>query len=127
VKNGDEFTPERRVTPPKRWISAPDGNHPHGPRDLQSSLRLIGAFSINDGAADDEHVQEALYWLDMQQAELAGKVQCFWLMTETLSFDLTAGTASYDLKEALDEDWPAEGIEYIAARGWRTPKAPVLR
>jgi hypothetical protein len=79
----------------------------------ERALRLIGAYSINETAARAEYVDEALYWLDMIQAELAGTVQCFWLLTETLSFDLTAATVDYDLETLLSGDWPAEGIEYV--------------
>src|SRR5688572_2562657 len=86
---------------------------PRARQIVDRGLRLVGAFSINEAAARAEYVEEALWWLDMIQSQLAGTVECFWLKTETLSFDLTAGDGSYVLKTALGADWPSEGIEYV--------------
>ncbi len=76
----------------------------------ERSLRKIGAFSVNDTAADPEELSEALYWLDLAVAELAGTEQCQWLIPTTLSIALTANTPSYDLSTALGTGNPTDGV-----------------
>ena len=76
----------------------------------ERALRKIGAFSINDTAADAEELAEALYWLDLSVAELAGTGQCQWLIPTTLSIALSADTASYDLSAALGSSNPTDGV-----------------
>jgi hypothetical protein len=86
---------------------------PRARQICERALRLVGAYSINETAARAAYMDEALWWLDMAQAQLAGTVECFWLKTETVGFDLTAGASEYELKSALGPDWPTEGIEYV--------------
>lgn len=76
----------------------------------ERALRKIGAFSINDTAADPEELAEALYWLDLAVAELAGTERCHWLIPTTLSIALSADTASYDLSTALGTADPTDGV-----------------
>lgn len=76
----------------------------------ERALRKIGAFSINDTAADGEELAEALYWLDLAVAELAGTEKCQWLIPTTLSIALSADTASYDLSNALGTSNPTDGV-----------------
>ena len=76
----------------------------------ERALRKIGAFSVNDTAADPEELSEALYWLDLAVAELAGTEQCQWLIPTTLSIALTANTPSYDLSTALGQANPTDGV-----------------
>ena len=76
----------------------------------ERALRKIGAFSVNDTAADPEELAEALYWLDLAVAELAGTEQCQWLIPTTLSIALSANTASYDLSTALGTANPTDGV-----------------
>ena len=76
----------------------------------ERALRKIGAFSVNDTAADPEELAEALYWLDLAVAELAGTEQCQWLIPTTLSIALTANTPSYDLSTALGTANPTDGV-----------------
>lgn len=76
----------------------------------ERALRKIGALSINDTAADPEELAEALYWLDLSVAELAGTEQCQWLIPTTLSIALSANTASYDLSTALGTANPTDGV-----------------
>ena len=76
----------------------------------ERALRKIGAFSVNDTAADPEELAEALYWLDLAVAELAGTEQCQWLIPTTLSIALAANTASYDLSTALGTANPTDGV-----------------
>ena len=76
----------------------------------ERALRKIGAFSVNDTAADPEELAEALYWLDLAVAELAGTEQCQWLIPTTLSIALAANTPSYDLSTALGTANPTDGV-----------------
>ena len=76
----------------------------------ERSLRKIGAFSINDSAADPEELHEALFWLDLAVAELAGTERCHWLIPATLTITLSADTASYDLSTAIGSDYPTDGV-----------------
>lgn len=102
-------------------------------RICEGALRRIGAYAINDSAARPQDLEEALRCLDDLVAELAGTVECFWLLTDTLSLPLTADTASYDLKAALGSAWPGQGIEYLRdawienAAGLRSPIELVRR
>lgn len=79
----------------------------------EAMLRRIGAYAVNDTAARSQDMEVALTCLDTLVAELAGTRERFWLVTDSLSLPLTAGTASYDLETALGSDWPGEGIEYV--------------
>jgi hypothetical protein len=76
----------------------------------ERALRKIGAFSINDTAADPEELSEALYWLDLTVAELAGTERCHWLIPQTLSIALSANTVSYDLSNSLGVGDPTDGV-----------------
>jgi hypothetical protein len=79
----------------------------------EAGLRRIGAYAVNDAAARPQDMAVALQSLDSLIAELSGVVECFWLVTNTLSLPLTANTPSYDVKAALGSDWPSQGIEYL--------------
>lgn len=76
----------------------------------ERALRKIGAYSINDSAADPEELAEAVYWLDLAVAELAGTSHCVWLVPTTLTIPLSADTATYDLSDVLGDDYPTDGI-----------------
>ena len=76
-------------------------------------LRKIGAFPITESAADPEHVQEVLYWLDLALAELPGTSRRFWMVSDTVSFPLLTGVQGYDLRTQLGDDWPEEGLEHV--------------
>lgn len=76
----------------------------------ERALRKIGAFSINDSAADPEELAEAVYWLDLAVAELAGTGHCVWLVPSTLTIPLVANTKTYDLSDVLASAYPEDGI-----------------
>ena len=78
----------------------------------ERALRKIGAFPINDTAADGEELAEALSWLDLTVAEQAGSTRCFWLVPATLSVSLTADTAEYDLITVLASSAPDDGLQF---------------
>lgn len=88
-------------------------SHDLSARELcERALRKIGAFPVYDTAADPEELDEALYWLDIRMALLAGKTTIFWLIPSTLSFAIAAGTQSYNLKTILAGDFPTDGIQF---------------
>lgn len=77
----------------------------------ERSLRKIGAYSINDDAADPEELQETLYWLDLNLAEKIGSLPVFIkIPSDPLSISLDADTASYDLETKLGNNMPDDGI-----------------
>jgi len=76
------------------------------------ALQSIGAYSINDTAAEPEHLKRALSWLDLNMAELAGVQRMFWLVPSTLTISLTANTRTYDLLTTLGASAPADGIQF---------------
>ena len=89
-------------------------------------LRMIGAYSIHDTAADPDDLYETLYWLDMMLADLAGRGRDFWLIKDELQITLVAADNSYVLGTELNASLP-QGTQFpIAAwlqdtSGNRTP------
>lgn len=75
----------------------------------ERALRKIGAFSINDTAADPEELHETLFWMDMAIAEFVGAERCHWLIPVTVEIPLTT-SASYDLSAAAGSNYPSNGI-----------------
>lgn len=92
----------------------------------EEALRKIGAYAINDTAADDEHVRIALGWLDIIMAELSGVTRCWWLVNREVSVPLdVADQRSYDLAGAVaaggnDFQFPVSAA-LVDAAGNRTP------
>lgn len=76
----------------------------------ERSLRKISAYSINDTGADPEEMREALSWLDMIVAELAGTKKLFWLVEDTIFFDLDAGDGEYDVVTEMGANAPDNDI-----------------
>lgn len=85
----------------------------------ERALRKIRAFSIADTAADPAELSEALSWLDMIAASLAGSNKLFWLVKTDVVVALTADTASYDLETLLGADLPADGVLFVTHAAWR--------
>jgi hypothetical protein len=79
----------------------------------EGALRMTGAYAVNDTAARPQDMAVALELLDDLIGELSGVIECFWLLTSTVSLPLTAGTLSYDLATALGSSYPSQGIEYV--------------
>lgn len=69
---------------------------------VEQALRKIGAYAINDTAADPEHIRIGLEGLDLVMAEQAGSTRCWWLVDigVTVALD-TADQAAYDLTGAV--------------------------
>jgi len=79
----------------------------------ERALRKIGAFSINDTAADPEELHETLFWMDMAIAEFVGAERCHWLIPVTIDIPLTTAN-SYDLSDAAGQSYPGNGIIFPA-------------
>jgi hypothetical protein len=79
----------------------------------EGGLRMVGAYAVNDTAPRPQDMAVALELLDDIITEVSGVMECFWLLTSTLSIPLTADTQSYDIKTVLASDYPGQGIEYI--------------
>lgn len=78
----------------------------------EQGLRNIGAFTVNDSAADGGQLRQAMTSLDLILAEEAGADRLFFLVPSTVSFTLTNGTPSYDLIGALGANAPADGFQF---------------
>ena len=83
----------------------------------ERSLRKVQVFSINDTAAQPEHLREALFWLDMLMAHLAGQTTIWWLVQQIIQVPITAGDDSYDLLDAMGTNAPDDGFLFpLSAR-----------
>ncbi|WP_341702623.1 hypothetical protein [Ferrovibrio sp.] len=93
----------------------------------EQALRKIGAYSVNDSAADPVELAIAMNWLDLIMAEFSGTTQVFWLVNNAVNLTLTTAVGSYTLPAALGADAPANGIQFINSatlvdeNGDRTP------
>lgn len=81
-------------------------------RIAEKALRKIGAFPITDSAADPMEMREALDWLSIILADLAGEEPIFWLIPATLTIPLTAGVNAYDVQATMGNDYPELGIQF---------------
>lgn len=78
----------------------------------ERALRLVGQFPITESAPDGEHLREALFWLDLILAEIAGTHRVFFLVPTTKSLFLVAGEQSYNLSSTLGDEYPTDGIQF---------------
>jgi len=79
----------------------------------ERALQKIGAFSVNDTAADPEELARTLQWMDLILGERAGTNEAFWLRPATITQTLTATKQTYPLAEF--SEYPALGIVYVAS------------
>lgn len=99
----------------------------------ERALRKIGAFSINDSAADGQELDEALHWLDLHMRYLAGTEFATFLQADSVTIDLTGGEASFDLIDRIGDSLPDEGFQFLdhveldAGAGRRIPVEAVSR
>lgn len=87
----------------------------------EQALRKIGAFAINDSAADKDELDLALLWLDLNMAELSNR-KLWWLVPQAITVDLTSGTGNYLLSDILEEKAPdgfAFPVEVLLVRNGR--------
>ncbi len=85
----------------------------------ETALRKIGAFSINDTAADGEELKEAAKWLDLVVGEMTETERCTWLIEDTVTVSLVADQATYNLFDAMGASYPADGVMFITS-SWIT-------
>ncbi len=78
----------------------------------ERSLRDIGEFPVTQSAPDGEQLREAMFRLDLIQAQIGGSGRLFNLVTETLSITITNGTTEYDLYTALGADLPLDRVQF---------------
>ncbi len=83
-----------------------------GKKICELALRKIGSYSINDTAPDEMHMREALSWLDMIVAELAGTERWLGFTPATVDLSITGGTQSYDLLTMMGASAPSEGVSF---------------
>ncbi|MFH1603694.1 MAG: hypothetical protein ABIH03_07285 [Pseudomonadota bacterium] len=83
----------------------------------ERALRKIGAYAINDEAADPDEIEETLYWLDLIVAEVTGTRRCYWLTPATVTFDWPDGESSVVLADQMGADYPPTGILF-PVRAW---------
>lgn len=79
----------------------------------ERALRKIGAYSINDSAADPAELEESLYWLDMAVGHLVETSRPKWLLPNTITKALTANQQTYTLATLLGSDNPTDGVLYV--------------
>lgn len=76
----------------------------------ETALRKIGAFSINDTAAQPNHLAEAMRWLALRLDHVSSTRRREWLLSPTVNVPLTvAGQRDYELSIAVGASWPARG------------------
>ncbi|WP_341893742.1 hypothetical protein [Ferrovibrio terrae] len=80
---------------------------------VEESLRKIGAYSINDSAADGTELRVGLTWLDLIMAHLSGSTQIFWLIRNEVSLPLVTAQRSYQLPNALNASAPTNDLQFI--------------
>jgi hypothetical protein len=92
----------------------------------EMALRKIGAFAINDEAADQDEMDEALRWLDLILAEVTGTRRCYWLMPATVTFDWPGAEESVVLADQMGADYPPTGVQF-PVRAWSVNVTSGLR
>lgn len=81
-------------------------------RDIAAeALEEIGAFGVHDREPNAAQLDRAMRAFDALVQELAGTEIVWWLRPGEVAIPLTAGVASYNLRNVLGADYPADGIE----------------
>ena len=93
----------------------------------EQALRLIGAFTANDSAADPAEYEVAISALDMLVAELTGRHKFWWLVPATQTVALTAGKATYSLAALLEPKLEFYERAYLVRSGLDSPLDLVRR
>lgn len=78
----------------------------------ERALRAIGTFPLSESAPDAEQLREAMFWLDLIMAEVAGTRRLLHLIPEPVQFALTPGVSRYPLKSTLAGQYPIDGIQF---------------
>lgn len=82
---------------------------------IYAMLRRIGAFPVSMSSPRAGEVEEAAKWLDMIVAHQAARQRVWFLVDETVTFDVTADLARYDLIEALGTANTPRGFQFFIA------------
>ncbi|UVC14706.1 phage adaptor protein [Mesorhizobium onobrychidis] len=98
----------------------------------ERALRLIGKFPTTESAPDGEDLREAMFWLDLIMAQVAGTTRLFFLIPASITLTLVAGQQAYLLSDEIEE-FPDNGFQFPVAAwledadGNRTPLTIVAR
>lgn len=77
------------------------------------ALQKIGAYSPNDDGADENELDRAIEWMEIEIAELCETNRHIqWLIPETLTVELVANVPSFYLVDAAGGDYPSLGMAY---------------
>ena len=79
------------------------------------ALRKIGAFAIRSSGARPEEIEEARYWLDMTVGHQSSRMRTWWMVPGSGTFNLTSGTAEYDLAASLGQAQAPTGVQFVIA------------
>lgn len=97
------------------------------------ALRKIGAFAINDEAANDTEMEVALQCYEIIVSEIATIMGCWFLIPESFRFYWPGPTATGTVAEIMADIYPAVGIQrpiratLIDANGVRCGNLPMVR
>lgn len=92
----------------------------------EKSLEKIGAFVVNDEAADPVELDRAIEWLDLIVAEIAGTNRAHWLIPTTVRFEWPDEIATDSLSDLMGALYPAEGVLFPIA-AWLVDPATGIR
>lgn len=76
----------------------------------EKALEKIGAFTVNDEAADPVELDRTIEWLDLIVAEIAGTNRCHWLVPTTVRFEWPDEESSDTLGNLMGSEYPPEGV-----------------
>ncbi|MBK8200437.1 MAG: hypothetical protein IPK75_18975 [Acidobacteria bacterium] len=93
----------------------------------EKALQRIGAFSINDTAAQKVEIDRALEWLDVVIDSLLEKYTPPWMTQRDYLLPLTIGKASYLLPDDFVHLLPVDGVQYPKSASLIVGTAPTGR
>ncbi len=73
-------------------------------------LQKIGAFTVNDSAADPVHLARTVDWMNLVVQEFTGTTKCFWLQKRQIDIALDANEDEYDLLDAMGTQLPPGNV-----------------
>lgn len=79
----------------------------------ERALRKIGAFAINDSAANPEEVNEAAAWLDLIVDHRMQTEVITWLIEDTFTGSLIIDQISTNLETFMGTTFPDDGVLFI--------------
>lgn len=79
----------------------------------ERALRKIGAYPIGDIGAEPMQMNEARFWLDMVIGHITAKGRVWWLVEESVTFDLVEGQSTYTLQDYIGTQVPTNEVQFI--------------